>query len=98
MSDHPWLANLVCPVSGERVREDAVRLTALLVALLTVAYLVTHAVWIVALLFADFVVRGAGRRSWSPLGRAAQWVAARSRRPAVLIDLAPKQFAARVGT
>ena len=97
MSVHPWLAGVVCPVSAERARQDVVRLTALLVAGLAVAYLLTRAVPIVALLFADFVTRGVGRRSWSPLGRAAQWLAARPRRPSALIDVAPKQFAARVG-
>jgi hypothetical protein len=98
MTARPWLANLVCPVSAERGREDVVRLTALLVAMLAGAYLLTRAVWIPIFLLVDFVVRGTGwRASWSPLRAVAHWLAARRRRPSATIDLAPKQFAARVG-
>ena len=73
------------------------RLTAFFVALLAVAYLVTRTGWIPVVLLIDFLARGSGRRAWSPLGRAAQWLVARTRRSSVLIDVAPKQFAARVG-
>jgi Domain of unknown function (DUF4395) len=97
MATNQWFSNLVCPVSSERGRQDVVRLTALLVAALTIAYLVTRVVWIPVLLCADFAARGAGRRAWSPLARVAQAALARRRRPTVPIDLAPKQFAARVG-
>jgi len=97
MTTTPWFANLVCPVSSARGDQRVVRLTALLVAALAVAYLVTRTVWIPALLCADFVARGAGRRAWSPLARVAQAVVAWTRRPPILIDLAPKQFAARIG-
>ena len=97
MSDDTWFASLVCPVSFERARRDVVRLTAFFVALLAAAYLVTRASWIPVVLLLDFLARGSGQRAWSPLGRTAQWLATRSRRPTVLIDLAPKQFAARVG-
>ena len=97
MSDDTWFASLVCPVSSERARRDVVRLTAFFVALLAVAYLLTRAAWIPVGLLLDFVARGSGRRAWSPLGRIAQWLVALSRRSSVLIDVAPKQFAARVG-
>lgn len=92
-----WLTNLVCPVSSVRVRQDIVRATALLVAALTIAYLVTRASWIPIVLVIDFVARGFGYRSVTLLGRIAQALVATSSRPAVMIDLAPKQFAARVG-
>ena len=97
MTEDTWFAKLVCPVSSERGRQDVARLTALFVAGLAATYLVTRVVWIPVLLLADFVARGTGRREWSPLARAAQALAARSRRPPIVIDLAPKQFAARVG-
>jgi hypothetical protein len=103
MSDVPntapdsWLASLVCPVSAERGRQDVVRVTAFLVATLAIAYLVAPNVWIPALLLVDFAARGAGRRAWSPLARVAQAVAARAHASSPSIDLAPKQFAARVG-
>jgi hypothetical protein len=97
MSGDAWLANLVCPVSFERGREDVVRLTALFVAALTIAYLLTRVVWIPVFLLLDFLARGSGRRAWSVLAHVARWLVARSRRPPVMIDLAPKQFAARVG-
>jgi Domain of unknown function (DUF4395) len=97
MTEDTWFANLVCPVSAERGRQDVVRLTALFVALLTIAYLVTRVVWIPVFLLADFLARASGRRSWSVLGRLAQALVARTGRASVAIDLAPKQFAARVG-
>ena len=97
MTESSWFANLVCPVSAERGRQDAVRLTAFFVALLAIAYLVTRVVWIPVFLLADFLARAAGRRSWSVLGRLARAIATRSGRASVAIDLAPKQFAARVG-
>ena len=97
MIDDAWFASLVCPVSAERGDQRVVRLTALFVALLAASYLITRAVWIPALLLVDFLARGSGRRAWSPLGRVARVLVARTRRPPVVIDLAPKAFAARVG-
>jgi hypothetical protein len=98
MTEGTWFANLVCPVSAERGRQDVVRLTAFGVALLAAAYLLTRVVWIPIFLLADFLARASGRRAWSPLGRLAHALVARSGRASVAIDLAPKQFAARVGT
>ncbi len=95
--DDRWLTNLVCPISAVRVRQDVVRLTALLVALLAIAYLMTSAWWIPVLLVVDFAARGSGARSVSLLGRSAQRISGVLQRPAVMIDPAPKQFAARVG-
>jgi len=97
MTEDTWFANLVCPVSAERGRQDVVRLTAFAVALLAAAYLLTRVVWIPLFLLADFLARASGRRAWSPLGRLAQALATRTGRSAVAVDLAPKQFAARVG-
>lgn len=92
-----WLTNLVCPISTVRVRQDVVRVTALLVATLAIAYLITRASWIPIVLVLDFTARGFGYRSMTLVGRTAQAMVAASGRPTVLIDLAPKQFAARVG-
>ncbi len=89
--------DLVCPISSERGNQDVARLTALFVALIAIAYLLTRIVWLPALLLGDFVARGAGARAWSPLARLAQFVVARTGRPMIAIDLAPKVFAARVG-
>ena len=96
-SNDSWLTKLVCPISGVRVRQDVVRVTALLVAALAIGYLVTRATWIPLLLVVDFIARGFGYRSATVLGRIAHAVVGATKRPAVMIDLAPKQFAARIG-
>ncbi len=96
-SNASWLTNLVCPISSVRVRQDVVRVTALLVASLAIAFLITRAAWIPIVLVADFIARGFGYRSATLLGRIAQACVAATKRPPEMIDLAPKQFAARVG-
>ncbi len=97
MVDDRWLAQLVCPISGERVNENVVRVTALLVAMLSLTFLITKAFWMPLLLIVDFSVRGFGWRTVSPLARLAQLFVRLSGRTPRMIDFAPKEFAARIG-
>jgi hypothetical protein len=92
-----WFDDLVCPISTDRVNEHVVRTTALVMAAMAIAYLVTGARWIPLLMAIDFCIRGFWRRDRSAAARLAGAIVARLGRPPVMIDFAPKLFAARVG-
>ena len=90
-------SHLICPVSPERVDENRVRLTALGVVILMGAYFVTGLALFPALLTLDFFIRAFTKLSYSPLSYLASlFVKLIGTRP-VLIDKAPKMFAARIG-
>lgn len=86
-----------CPVNFEKADEMRIRITALLVVGLVAAVLFGKLPWLLGLLAADFFWRGFGPRKWSPLAKISGWLAAKIQAPARPIDLAPKQFAARIG-
>ncbi len=66
-------------------------------AALAVAYLTTAARWIPLLMAVDFGIRGFWRRDRSVAARLSGLIVGRLGRPPVMIDFAPKQFAARIG-
>lgn len=92
-----WFDDLICPISGERVNERVVRATALLIAALSVAYLASGARWIPLVMAADFGIRAFWRRERSVVARIAGAIVARLGLPPIMIDFAPKVFAARIG-
>ncbi len=88
---------LICPVSPERVDENRVRVTALGVILIMGIFFITGNVLFPAMLIVDFFIRAFTRLSYSPLSWLAhKFVIFIGTKP-VLIDKAPKIFAARVG-
>ena len=91
------VTQLICPVSPERVDENRVRATALGVVIMMGAYFVTGLALFPALLVVDFFIRAFTKLSYSPLSYLAhQFVKLTGPQP-VLIDKAPKMFAARIG-
>jgi hypothetical protein len=88
---------LICPVSGERVNENAVRITALWVVLLMGVYFITANPIIPALLAVDFYIRGFTKLKSSPLSWISKQLIKIIDVPNVLIDKGPKIFAARIG-
>jgi len=97
MSDMNYLKNIICPVSAERIDENRVRLTALGVILVMGLFLMTG-VWIIAaLLAADFFIRAFKEAKFSPLARLGDLLVRISGTHPILIDKAPKLFAARIG-
>lgn len=88
---------MICPVSNERVDENKVRVTALLVVLAMGSFLITGAWYFPAFLVLDFYIRAFTRLKFSPLSRVAHILVRASRTGPVWIDKAPKVFAARVG-
>ena len=88
---------LICPVSSERVDENRVRVTALGVIVLIGVYFMTGNAVFPAILVLDFFIRAFTRLPYSPISWLARlFVKALGTRP-VLIDKAPKVFAARIG-
>lgn len=88
---------LICPVSPDRVDENRVRVTALGVIVGIGGFFITGHVLFPAFLVVDFYIRAFTRLSYSPLGYLAHlFVLLMDTRP-VLIDKAPKVFAARIG-
>jgi len=91
------ITQLICPVSQERVDENRVRATALLVVFTMGAYFVTGSSLFPALLVVDFFIRAFTRLNYSPLSFVAHHFVQVIGTQAVLIDKAPKVFAARIG-
>jgi hypothetical protein len=91
------VTQLICPVSEERVDENRVRVTALGVVFTMGAYFVTGFPLFPALLVADFIIRAFTRLKYSPLSFVAHHFVKVIGTQPVLIDKAPKVFAARIG-
>ena len=88
---------LICPVSAERVDENRVRVTALGVVLTMGAFFVTGNTLFPALLAIDFFIRAFTRLPYSPLSWIGHTIVKSIGAKPVLIDKAPKVFAARIG-
>lgn len=91
------LTQLICPVSPERLDENRVRVTALGVVLLLGVYFVTGSALVPALLTVDFFIRAFTSLSYSPLSYLARLFVKAMGTSEILIDKAPKVFAARIG-
>ena len=88
---------LICPVSPERVDENRVRATAFGVVITMGAFFITGNAIFPALLAGDFYIRAFTKFPYSPLSLLSNlFVKAMGTKP-VLIDKAPKMFAARIG-
>jgi hypothetical protein len=88
---------MICPVSPERVDENKVRVTALGVVVIMGSFFITG-LWVFpALLAVDFYIRAFTRLPYSPLSWLAQFFVKAIGTQPVLIDKAPKIFAARIG-
>ena len=91
------LTQLICPLSTERLDENRVRVTALGVVLLLGVYFVTGSALVPALLTLDFMIRAFTSLSYSPLSYLAHLFVKAMGTNEILIDKAPKVFAARIG-
>ena len=91
------VTQLICPVSEERVDENRVRVTALGVVFTLGAYFVTGFPLFPALLVVDFYIRAFTKLKYSPLSFVAHHFVKVIGTQPVLIDKAPKVFAARIG-
>ncbi|HJV19792.1 MAG TPA: DUF4395 domain-containing protein [Sediminibacterium sp.] len=86
-----------CPVDFVAINENKVRVTGLLVFLLSVAYLLTGTPYIPAFLLIDFYLRAFHQGTYSPLNRVSTLVEKMGWISVKWTDRAPKRFAARIG-
>ncbi|MDR0837977.1 MAG: DUF4395 domain-containing protein [Propionibacteriaceae bacterium] len=96
--------SFACPVSFEKRDNNTVRVVAgetLLVALVTIALAVIfESRWVAAVsgaLALDFVIRAFIKPRYSPLATLARGISSGLNLPKVMVDSAPKVFAARIG-
>jgi len=93
----PQFSQLICPVSTDRVDENRVRATAFGVVITMGAFLFTGIVWFPILLAVDFYIRAFTKIKYSPLSWLANLLTRALGSTPVMIDKAPKVFAARIG-
>lgn len=86
-----------CPVSGQLVDERAVRLTAFGALLILSTFTITAWWMLLAFLAVDFLVRSMGKGRYSPLFVLSRAVLQGSKSKPILVDAAPKRFAAGIG-
>jgi hypothetical protein len=89
--------DLQCPLDHIKVNENKVRMIALLVLLLAIAFLLTGYNFIVILLLFDFFTRAFNKQKYSPLGWVADILVKRLNVPYKPTDRGPKRFAAGMG-
>jgi hypothetical protein len=91
------LNQLICPVSPERVDENRVRATAFGVVITMGAFLFTGNAIFPAILALDFYIRAFTKLKYSPLSLLAHGLIRLLGTRPLMIDKAPKVFAARIG-
>jgi hypothetical protein len=89
--------NLICPISTEKANENVVRITASWVILLTALFIAFPNPFIPIYLVFDFYIRAFTKIKYSPLSWASAGIARSLKLTPIMIDKAPKIFAARVG-
>lgn len=88
---------LLCPVSAERVDENRVRATAFGVLIIMGTFFITNHPVFPAMLVVDFYIRAFTKLKYSPLSWMASLLVRILGTKPVMIDKAPKIFAARIG-
>ena len=88
---------LICPISTERVDENRVRATAFGVIISMGAFFIFGNPLIPAFLAIDFYIRAFTRLKYSPLSWLGHMMVKAFGTQPILIDKAPKVFAARIG-
>lgn len=91
------MKNIVCPISDKKVKRSVVRITGFLTALTIVLYFITGSPIIPAFLVVDFYIRAYTNYPYSVLSIIAKSISQLVDKNPIIIDRAPKVFAARVG-
>lgn len=89
--------DLSCPVSADRVDENATRIVAAIVIVITVTALYFGFYWLSLLLAADFGLRAFTLGNYSLLKNVAKFAVTQLTLTPKPVDAAPKKFAAGVG-
>lgn len=88
---------IICPISTERIPEHISRLTALLVVLLLIAYLISGNLIFPVILITDFLSRSFYGGKLSVLAYSSKIISNTLSLNSKMVDKAPKIFAARLG-
>jgi hypothetical protein len=91
------MKTLICPISTQRVSRHVVRLTGFMMAAMIALYLLTGNIIFILAIVVDYFIRAFTDLKASPFSWVAGEIAARLYQSRLLIDKAPKIFAARVG-
>lgn len=86
-----------CPISTEKVDENAARINGALVVAVLIVSLLTPYRWLLAFLVVDFALKVFAGFASSPVCKAARLVAEGAGLPRRMTDSAPKRFAAVMG-
>ncbi|MDN3586460.1 DUF4395 domain-containing protein [Pedobacter aquatilis] len=89
--------DLSCPISAERINENVVRIIAFIVAVTAIFCVISTNYWAVLFLLFDFAARAFGNGKFSFLKVLAVNVSKVLKLKYVMVDLAPKKFAATLG-
>jgi hypothetical protein len=89
--------NAMCPVSFHKVNENAARLNAAQTVVLLLLFLFSSWKWLILIVAADFCIRGFWEAKYSPFANISKGILALLKIQPVLVDAAPKIFAARIG-
>ncbi|MCF6366785.1 MAG: DUF4395 domain-containing protein [Bacteroidales bacterium] len=88
---------LICPISSQQINENASRVTASVIAILVILFIVTQNVWILTFVLFDFSFRIFKKVKFSPVSCFVRRFYNLAKLPTKLVDKAPKVFAARLG-
>lgn len=89
--------NAMCPLSLEKINENAVRINAGLAAASILLFLFSSWKWIILIVAADFFIRGFLEAKYSLFASISKKVLTLAKSEPVLTDAGPKIFAARIG-
>jgi hypothetical protein len=91
------MKNLICPISTQKANENVVRITASMIILLTALFIAIPNPFIPVYLAFDFYIRAFTKQKYSPLSWLSSGIARSMKLTPIMIDKAPKIFAARIG-
>lgn len=86
-----------CPISKYKIDLNIVRVTATIVTLLSIIFILTSNIYIILFLTFDFSLRAARKRKISPIFNIASLIKNSLKLPVLLEDEEPKRFALFVG-
>ncbi|CAK8719836.1 MAG: protein of unknown function (DUF4395) [Candidatus Electronema aureum] len=90
--------NAMCPVSFEKIDENVARLNAVQTVILLLFFLFSPPLqWLILIVAADFCVRAFWQPKYSLFAMISRKIIALLKIKPVMVDVAPKIFAARIG-
>lgn len=94
---HDMNANALCPISINKIDENVARLNGTFTVVLLALFVITQNIVPIAILFIDFLLRGAELGKYSPLAISSKFLLNLFKVKKHPINAGPKIFAARIG-